>query len=158
MDDRDVRPGVKHYDWEIKGVPIRLELGPRDIDSGICIVCERIGRKYESPISDIVNSVNSALMSVADELRVRASGHFSDLVSELPEISKEGDGHKFSSPIIDGMVYSFPFCGTDSDAEILERLSGLTMLGECVDEYEKPRKCVITGKETTKKHHLARMY
>ena len=93
VDDRDVRPGVKHYDWEIKGVPIRLELGPRDIDSGNCIISERTGKKYEAPISDIVNSVNSALVSVADELRDRAGGHFSDLVSELPEISNDGEGH-----------------------------------------------------------------
>ncbi|MEC9147034.1 MAG: aminoacyl--tRNA ligase-related protein [Candidatus Thermoplasmatota archaeon] len=158
VDDRDVRPGVKHYDWEIKGVPIRLELGPRDIDSGNCIISERTGKKYEAPISDILNSVNSALVSVADVLRDRAGGHFSDLVSELPEISNVGEGHQFTSPIVDGMVYSFPFCGTDSDAEILEKLSGLTMLGECVEEYDKPRKCVITGKKTTKKQHLARMY
>ena len=31
VDNRDIRPGAKHYDWEIKGVPLRLELGPRDI-------------------------------------------------------------------------------------------------------------------------------
>ena len=30
VDDRDIRPGAKHYDWEIKGVPIRIELGPSD--------------------------------------------------------------------------------------------------------------------------------
>ena len=34
LDTRDVRPGVKHYDWEIKGVPIRIELGPRDLSAG----------------------------------------------------------------------------------------------------------------------------
>ena len=33
LDDRDVRPGVKHFDWEIKGAPIRLELGPRPVRS-----------------------------------------------------------------------------------------------------------------------------
>ena len=158
VDERDVRPGVKHYDWEIKGAPIRLELGPRDIDSGNCIISERTGSKYEVPISNIVKSVNTALISVAEELRNRATMHFSELVSELPEISKDQEGFRFSSSIEDGKVYSFPFCGSDSDAEILEKLSGLTMLGECVEEYEEARKCVMTGIPTTKKQHLARMY
>ena len=84
--------------------------------------------------------------------------HFSELVSELPEISKDQEGFHFSSPIEDGKVYSFPFCGSDSDAEILEKLSGLTMLGECAEEYEEARNCVMTGIPTTKKQHLARMY
>ena len=158
IDDRDVRPGVKHYDWEIKGAPIRLELGPRDIDSGNCIISERVGKKYEVPINGVVEAVNSALASVADELRVRARAYFSNLISELPQITNDDGEYKFSSPVNEGMVYSFPFCGTDSDAEILEKLSGLTMLGECVDEYDQPRECVMTGVRTTKKQHLARMY
>ena len=158
IDDRDVRPGVKHYDWEIKGAPIRLELGPRDIDSGNCIISERVGKKYEVPINGVVEAVNSALASVADELRVRARAYFSNLISELPQITNDDGEYRFSSPVNEGIVYSFPFCGTDSDAEILEKLSGLTMLGECVDEYDQPRECVMTGVRTTKKQHLARMY
>ena len=33
LDDRDIRPGQKYYDWEIKGVPLRIEVGPRDLKS-----------------------------------------------------------------------------------------------------------------------------
>ena len=33
LDDRDIRPGQKYYDWEIKGVPLRIEIGPRDLDN-----------------------------------------------------------------------------------------------------------------------------
>jgi prolyl-tRNA synthetase len=37
VDDRDMKPGAKYYDWERKGVPLRLELGPRDLDSGTVV-------------------------------------------------------------------------------------------------------------------------
>ena len=158
VDDRDVRPGVKHYDWEIKGAPIRLELGPRDIDAGKCIITERTGKKYETPLSNIEESIINALDSVASELKIRANENFSNHVRPLPEIIKTDDGYEFESPLEDGIVYSFPFCGNDSDAEILEKLSGLTMLGECVEEYSEIRNCVITGTGTTKMQHLARMY
>ena len=158
LDDRDVRPGVKHFDWEIKGAPIRLELGPRDIDSGNCVITERTGKKYDVKLETLEDTVSAALKSVADELRYRANNVFSSLVLELPEIISSGSDYQFSSPLSDGTVYSFPFCGNDSDAEALEKLSGLTMLGECVENYPEPRKCIITGIPTTNKHHLARMY
>ena len=158
LDDRDVRPGVKHFDWEIKGVPIRLELGPRDIDSGSFVITERTGKKYEANLANLEESIVTALDSVSNELRERANKVFNSLVVELPDIIKSEDGHDFSSPLNDGTVYSFPFCGNDSDAEVIEKLSGLTMLGECVDKYSEPRNCIITGKQTTNKHHMARMY
>ena len=158
LDDRDVRPGVKHFDWEIKGIPIRLELGPRDIDSGNFVVTERTGKKYDVKIAHLEESIVAALDSVSNELRERANEVFNSLVVELPHIIKSDDSHNFSSPLNEGVVYSFPFCGNDSDAEILEKLSGLTMLGECIEEYSEPRNCIMTGKPTTKKHHIARMY
>jgi len=38
VDDRDMRPGAKFYDWERRGVPMRIELGPRDLESGkVCL-------------------------------------------------------------------------------------------------------------------------
>ena len=158
LDDRDVRPGVKHFDWEIKGIPIRLELGPRDIDSSSFVITERTGKKYGANLANLEESIVTALDSVSNELRERANEVFNSLVVELPDIIKSDDGHVFSSPLNDGTVYSFPFCGNDSDAEVIEKLSGLTMLGECVEKYSEPRNCVITGKQTTNKHHMARMY
>lgn len=158
LDDRDVRPGVKHFDWEIKGIPIRLELGPRDIDSGSFVITERTGKKYDAPLSNLEESIVTALDSVSNELRVRANDVFNNLVLELPGLIKSDEGYEFSSPLNEGIVYSFPFCGNDSDAEVLEKLSGLTMLGECLEEYSEARKCIITGKLTTNKHHMSRMY
>jgi len=64
----------------------------------------------------------------------------------------------FSEPINEGIVYEFPFDGNDADAELLERKTGITLLGECNRPYKNPLPCVITGKLTTKKQHLARMY
>src|SRR5882672_3347086 len=42
LDDRDeLRPGAKHFEWEQKGVPARIEIGPRDLESGSCVVKRR---------------------------------------------------------------------------------------------------------------------
>jgi prolyl-tRNA synthetase len=45
MDIRDMRPGAKYYWWELRGVPLRLELGPRDIDAGEVMAVKRTGGK-----------------------------------------------------------------------------------------------------------------
>ena len=45
MDSRDMRPGAKYYWWELRGVPLRLELGPRDLDAGKAMAVKRTREK-----------------------------------------------------------------------------------------------------------------
>ena len=45
MDGRDMRPGAKYYWWELRGVPLRLELGPRDLDAGKAMAVKRSREK-----------------------------------------------------------------------------------------------------------------
>ena len=45
IDTRDLRPGAKYYWWELRGVPLRLELGPRDLDGGKVMAVKRTGEK-----------------------------------------------------------------------------------------------------------------
>jgi len=42
VDNRDMKPGPKFYDWERKGVPLRIEVGPRDVDAGQMVLASRI--------------------------------------------------------------------------------------------------------------------
>ena len=55
-------------------------------------------------------------------------------------------------------VYELAFDGNDADAEVLEKATGLTLLGDCAQPYPEPIPCAVTGKLTTRRQHLARMY
>ncbi len=158
IDDRDVRPGVKHYDWEIRGAPIRLELGPRDLTNGKCVISLRTGGKMEPPLDGIASFVFDALDSLADELRLRANRNLKDLVKPLPSLVGEEGNLEFTEQFEEGIVYEAAFDGNDSDAEVLEKLTGMTLLGDCDDSFEEPRVCVITGKSTQRRQYIARMY
>ena len=158
IDDRDVRPGVKHYDWEIRGAPIRLELGPRDLTNGQCVISLRTGGKMEPPLDGIASFVSDALDSLADELRLRANRNLKDLVKPLPSLVGEEGNLEFTEQFEEGIVYEAAFDGNDSDAEVLEKLTGMTLLGDCDDSFEEPRVCVITGKSTQRRQYIARMY
>tara|TARA_Y100001970_G_scaffold21852_2_gene25058 strand:+ start:2297 stop:3817 length:1521 start_codon:yes stop_codon:yes gene_type:complete len=158
LDDRDVRPGVKHYDWEIKGAPIRLELGPRDLESGNCVLSLRTGGKEEVSIEGISETIRNRLDTISDELRRRSSVHIESLIRPFPGVVPNGDKWGLAGEIEDGVIYEIAFDGNDSDAEVLEKLTGLAILGDCDEPYSERKPCVITGRMTTRKQHLARMY
>ncbi len=157
LDTRDVRPGVKHYDWEIKGVPIRIELGPRDLSAGQFVLTLRTGSKYEISIDEAEKSVLESLEELAEDLRQRAKSLVSDKVKSFPFDNLDYDSSHESS-IESGFVYEIAFEGNDSDAEFLEKKTGLTLLGECDDEFPEQRKCIVTGESTFKRCFIARMY
>merc|ERR1711957_930991 len=77
IDDRDyIRNGAKYYEWERKGVPLRIELGPRDVKNGVCIFKYRTGKEEKETIDLIgvaekvvegLNDVQSHLLDTARE-------------------------------------------------------------------------------------------
>tara|TARA_B100000902_G_scaffold33115_2_gene39659 strand:- start:2964 stop:4484 length:1521 start_codon:yes stop_codon:yes gene_type:complete len=158
VDDRDLRPGAKHYHWEIKGVPLRLELGPRDLAADKFVMSLRTGGKEEFPISSLIESVSNALSSIESILRSKSQELMNSKITRFPGVSKESGDWQLLGEIEDGMVYELAFDGNDSDAEIIEKATGLAFLGDCIDPFESPQPCAITGRMTTRKQYLARMY
>ena len=74
VDDRDkMKPGAKYYDWERKGVPLRLEVGPRDLAKRSAFAARRTGgKKFGIPEAELVEVVGATLGAIQDELRQRA--------------------------------------------------------------------------------------
>jgi prolyl-tRNA synthetase len=70
LDDRDhYRPGFKFSEWELKGVPLRIEIGPRDVESDQVIVADRVsGDKTTHSTADAVSSVSGLLQASWDAL------------------------------------------------------------------------------------------
>ena len=70
LDDRDQhRPGYKFAEWELKGVPLRIELGPRDVAAGRVVIANRLGgEKEEVAVADAAAGMLDRLASVQREL------------------------------------------------------------------------------------------
>jgi prolyl-tRNA synthetase len=149
VDARDLRPGQKYWDWEIKGVPLRLEIGPRDVDNGNAFAARRTGGKEPIPLDNIAEGVRNQLKLVHEELTSRSQSHVSDCIIRLESIDQD---------ILDGHIYEVAFDGTDADAELLEKTTGLAILGDAMNDYPDDQICLLTGKATRRKQHLARMY
>ena len=62
LDLRDgMKPGAKYFEWEARGVPVRLEIGPRDLASGQVVLARRTGGKGPAPLASVVGAVTKAL-------------------------------------------------------------------------------------------------
>ena len=78
LDDRDtVKPGAKYFEWERKGVPLRMEIGPRDVQSSAVFCARRTGgKKFGIPVDDaFLDATRAQLDAIQDELLQRAIAH-----------------------------------------------------------------------------------
>jgi prolyl-tRNA synthetase len=74
LDDRDnLKPGAKYYEWELRGVPVRMELGPRDLDKGQAVLVRRdSGEKTSVSLDTLGEEVEILLESIQDSMLEQA--------------------------------------------------------------------------------------
>ncbi len=73
LDESDNTPGWKFAQWEMKGVPLRLEIGPKDIEKGQCVLVRRTDReKLFTPLEDLEQVIPAQLVEVSRQLYARA--------------------------------------------------------------------------------------
>jgi prolyl-tRNA synthetase len=119
LDGREgMKPGAKYYEWEARGVPLRLEIGPRDVSAGSVVMARRTGGKKETiPMDDVSSRVLVAMNQMQDDLlqgaRVRRDA------ATLRGATKEQFIDKMEHE--GGFVYA-GFCGSGTcEAEIKEQ-------------------------------------
>jgi prolyl-tRNA synthetase len=74
LDDRDgMKPGAKYYEWELRGIPLRLEFGPRDLDNNQCVLVRRDNRvKRTVTLDSVGEDVGDLLSMIQTDMRVAA--------------------------------------------------------------------------------------
>ena len=100
VDDSEQSPGWKFSEYEMKGVPLRIEIGPRDIQEGKCVIVRRDNReKSFVPLSDITENVKSGLLALKDAIYKKALANrerrtFSaSTLDELIKVASENNGY-----------------------------------------------------------------
>ena len=83
LDDSDKSPGWKFSEQEMRGIPVRVELGPKDIEAGKCVLVRRDTReKTECAIEDVAQTVKELLETIQREMFERAKAHRDSHISD----------------------------------------------------------------------------
>jgi prolyl-tRNA synthetase len=155
VDTRDTMSlGRKFYEWERKGVPVRIEIGPKDIEKGEVILCRRdSGEKESVPHEAVHEAVERTLEDIQKSLYERAkklredNTYRVDSFEELREIV-EGDG---------GFVLAH-WCGSgDCEARVQEKTKATL---RCIpfDSEKEEGKCLVCGEKSSERVYFARAY
>ena len=92
VDARDIRGGDKQWEWVKKGIPLRVEVGPRDVESGGCVMMRRDRSPKDKqilPQAELVGTIAKILQEMQDGLLARARAMRNDntrVVSSIPEL------------------------------------------------------------------------
>ena len=153
-DDRnEYKPGWKFNEYEFKGVPVRLALGPRDLENGTCEVCRRDTlEKVTVPLEGIVEYVEHLLDEIQANLLKKAADY------RAANTRKVDTWDDFLSEIEKG---GFLLCHWDGTTETEEKIKELTKATiRCIpyDAPEEEGKCILTGKPSHRRVIFARSY
>ena len=161
IDDRDIRGGDKKWQWVKRGVPIRLEIGLRDIDGGTVMPARRDGVKsdkvapaeFVAKIADTLAEMQQGLFDRAAKLRDEATVK----IDTLAEFEKYFTPKNADEPEIHG---GLAYCHFVDTPEIEAKLKELKVTVRCVplDGPEEPGTCIFTGKPSTKRGVFAKSY
>ena len=142
LDDRDqFQPGYKYADWEMRGVPVRLEIGPKDVAKEQCVLVRRDNRAKESvPLAGAAARLGALLDGVQKDLLDRARRFVADNTTRV----RSWDDFKEVMATKRGFILA----GWNGDASVEAKIKEETKATIRViplDEREAP--CVYTGEK-----------
>jgi prolyl-tRNA synthetase len=155
LDDSDQSTGWKFSQYEMKGVPLRLEIGPRDIENNSCVLVSRVTReKIFVSLDNIVEEVEKALQKVHDELYARALENRTNRTFEARTLDEFLDIAENKSGYIKAMWCEDVAC----EEAIKEKTGGVK--SRCIPFKEEKLSdvCVCCGKPAKKMVIWGRQY
>ncbi|MBJ9990251.1 MULTISPECIES: proline--tRNA ligase [Paenibacillus] len=155
VDDRsDLRPGWKFNEYEMRGVPVRLEIGPRDMENGVCVLVSRItGEKKVVQQANLVEEVQTMLDQVQKEMFDRAkqfmNDHFYsvDTLEEMKSSMEQQRGFTLAG-----------WCGSEVCESKVKEETGATSRNIPFEPAEEKHTCLVCGQPAKHTVVFARAY
>jgi prolyl-tRNA synthetase len=162
LDDRDLRGGEKNWQHVKRGVPLRIEVGPRDVQSDKVVVHRRDmpGEKAFEERTTFVQTAVAKLYDMQNKLLDRVK-QFRDANTHEIESRAEFEAYftpkDQANPEIHG---GFAWCHFAEDQSVNEILKNLKVTIRCIplDDRDEPGKCIFTGKPSGRRAVFAKSY
>ncbi|MEE1055091.1 MAG: proline--tRNA ligase [Acutalibacteraceae bacterium] len=148
LDDGDQSPGWKFAEYEMKGVPLRIELGPKDIENNCCVVVRRDnGEKITVSLDELESKIPELLKAVHDGLYNKALARRNTMTYDAHNL----DEMKEIADTKPGFIRAM-WCGDRECEDKLKEVAGVTSRCIPFEQENLGEKCVCCGKEA--KHML----
>ncbi|MDT7861029.1 MAG: proline--tRNA ligase [Saccharolobus sp.] len=152
--DPEKTPGEKYYIWELKGVPIRIEIGPREVSSNTVFIKRRDNlESYKVKKEELIIRINEILNDIQENLRKRAWEFMNSKIKYSNDINE-------AKKIIEkelGIV-EVPWCGKNECGLKIEELTDTRVLGYPIEERRVNDKCVICKMNAKTVLRIAKTY
>ncbi len=143
IDMRELRPGAKYYDWELKGVPLRFEIGEKEFANNTVVITRRDNlEKTTQPIENLATECRKLLEKIQNNLYLRAKEFLENHIYSITKLEKKK-----------GIVV-VGWCGNFECSEKIEAKLNLSILGW--KNYKSV--CCVCNKATDKIVYVAKTY
>jgi prolyl-tRNA synthetase len=155
LDDRDnLSPGFKFHEWELAGVPLRIELGPKDLEKGSVVCVRRQDREktfvamdqLATRVPQLLEAAQELLLATARERRAAATWEVDDYDTFKAKLEDPG-----------GFLLAH-WCGDDACEGRIQEETKATIRCLAFDQPEESGSCLICGGASNKRAHFAKAY
>jgi len=155
FDDRDThKPGWKFAEWELKGVPVRIAMGPRDLANGTVEVARRDTKEKEVlKLEDLGNKVEHLLTAIQDNLYLKAKTFRDDHITNVNTWDEFKDVLENKTGFV-----SAHWDGTGETEDKIKEETKATIRCIPLDQMEEEGKCVYSGKPSKGRVLFAKAY
>lgn len=153
IDETDKTPGYKFADWEMKGVPLRLEIGPRDIENNRCVLVKRnTQEKITVNQDDLLNQVDLLLKTIHREMYQKAYQFLLEHITEVHSLDE------LKQVVDKGGYAKMMWCGDEDCENKIKELTTATARCMPFNQQEFDDVCPICGKKAKKVVLFAKAY
>ncbi len=151
LDNSDNTPGWKFNEYEMKGVPVRLEIGPRDIENNVLTAVRRdTHEKVQLNLDNVVDELKNLLKDIQDNMLKQAEDNLKAAIVETDNFDE------LVKAVNDGKVVLSYHCGnTECEEEIKQKT---TIKTRVIHSYDEAHKCIYCGKPSKYRIYFGKQY
>ena len=153
LDESDKSAGWKFSEYEMKGVPVRVEIGPRDIENGVVTIAKRNdGTKVTVKKEEMVDTIKALFETIHKEMYQKAYQYLLDHVTEVHNLEE------LNAALEKGGYAKMMWCGDQACEDKIKELTNAT--ARCIPFNQMPigDTCPVCGKKATKVVLFAKAY
>jgi prolyl-tRNA synthetase len=154
VDDRkQLTPGFKFHDWELKGIPLRIEIGPKDIEKNKVVLVKRYNKeKTDISFDEVAGKLESVLNDIQKQMLMTSKKILGEMTYHISNYSE------FKSKLEKGGFLLSPWCGKQECEEKIKEETGADIRVIPFGSEDTSKKCVYCSKQSALVPIFARGY